>query len=220
MFTFASSSIPESQSISLTTIPNHYAPQEGDSISTSIIWKARGYTGQLSVTRHLGLRGECILKPWFLTSFDGASLDIRSHVGFTNIVISNYLKIQSHQYNCGTEEGPSPCTDSLVVFYKTDKFFLKVTDTADTYRVVGRSITEEGPIIADKTYSLDFMNITMASSGEEVTIRGVDGVRYFSVSIKLDSWFPIEITSIVLSDYFQGTVSGLCGNYNKVLTLS
>jgi hypothetical protein len=206
--------------VSLTAIPNSDPAKDGTVVHSTILWESSGYTGELSVSRQLGVRGQCIPDPQTSTeTFDGLVIESTKHFGYTNIINSADFKIQTHQFDCGVDE---PCSDALVVFYKTDKFILSTFKNANKYRVHGRSIMEDGTdFTTEKEFTLDFMTITL--NANEVHIRGVDEESYFETNIKLNSNQSaespiniIEISSIVLSESFQKeNISGLCGNFDK-----
>jgi hypothetical protein len=216
-FFLQNSTIP---GVSLTAIPNSDSAKDGTVVQTVITWEAKGFTGNLYVSRQLGIRGECIPDPQISTkTLDGLVIESTKHFGYTNIINSQIFKIQTHQFDCGAEK---PCSDALVVFYKTDKFFLSTDSNEKKYRVHGRSIMEDGTDFAtEKEFSLDFMTITFTDN--EISIRGVDEESYFTTTIKLntiqsaeDPVNIIEISSIVLSENFQQEkLSGLCGNFDK-----
>jgi hypothetical protein len=215
-FQLTNSSIP--YGVSLTPFPNADPALDGNVLKTAIIWESRGYSGKLDVFRQLGIRGECRPDTQTRTkTFDGMEIESPRHFGFINIANSNDLKIQTHQFDCGDDK---PCSDALVVFYRTDKFILSTTGNFNKFRITGRTTMEEGTDFSSKEYLLDFMTITITEAG--IDIRGVDETRFFSASIKLNTIQStenpvkvIEISSIVLSEDFQHDVSGLCGNFDK-----
>lgn len=210
-FIFEDSSSP--QYVSLTPIPI-IRNENGNSVEASIRWEARGYSGELSVTRQPGVRGECHPNPQAeSTTFDGRVFDSISQFGYTNIIKNDYLKVQSHQFDCG---GGKSCSDALVVFYKTDKFIITTTNGENKFRIVGRaSIIKEGTDFTNNKYTLDFMTISVSSG--EIMIVGVDGASFLQATINIGNhggFDIIQIPSIILSGNFRQSVSGLCGNFD------
>jgi hypothetical protein len=135
--------------VSLTAIPNSDPAKDGTVVHSTILWESSGYTGELSVSRQLGVRGQCIPDPQTSTeTFDGWVIESTKHFGYRNIFNSADFKIHTHQFDCGVDE---PCSDALVVFYKN----------ANKYRVHGRLIMEDGTDFTEKEFTLDFMTITL-----------------------------------------------------------